>query len=122
MGKAGAMGRRLSKVFDNVLTGTAYASGAIIVLMMLSMSYEVAVRYFFLAPTKWAADSAGYMQYALVLLGAAWMLKMDSHTKIEILLQRLQSKTRTIYSTKRLIYPQRSEHQWLKSGYFGLKR
>jgi C4-dicarboxylate transporter DctQ subunit len=96
MGKATTVGKRLSKVFDKILIVAAYASGAIIVLMMLSMSYEVVMRYFFLAPTKWAADSAGYMQYALVLLGAAWVLKIEGHTKIDTILLRLQPRTQTI--------------------------
>jgi C4-dicarboxylate transporter DctQ subunit len=96
MAKATTVGRLLSKVFDRILIVTAYISGAIIVLMMLSMSYEVVMRYFFLAPTPWAVDSAGYMQYALVLLGAAWVLKTESHTKIDTLVLRLSFRTRTI--------------------------
>jgi len=96
MGKTTTVGRRLSKVFDKVLIVTAYTSGVIIVLMMLSVSYHVLMRYFFTAPTTWAPDFAGYMQYALVLLGAAWVLKIDSHVKIDTLLLRLSPRTRTI--------------------------
>ena len=89
---------RLSKIFDNILTVTAYLSGFIIVLMMLSISYEVVMRYFFTAPTSWAIDFSGYMQLALVLLGAAWVLKNDGHTRIDIVSIRFQGKKRTILS------------------------
>lgn len=92
----GRVSKHLSKIFDKVLLVTGYASGVIIVLMMLSMSYEVVMRYFFLAPTKWVLDSAGYMQYALVLLGAAWVLKIEGHTKIDTILIRFQPRTQTI--------------------------
>jgi TRAP-type C4-dicarboxylate transport system permease small subunit len=96
LGKMGMLGRLLSKAFDKILTVTAYTSGIIIVLLMLSMCYEVVLRYFFDAPTKWAADFSGYMQYVLVLLGAAWVLKIDAHTKIDILLLFFSPKTRTV--------------------------
>jgi len=86
----------LSKIFDNVLTVTAYLSGFIIVLMMLSISYEVVMRYFFTAPTIWVIDFSGYMQHALVLLGAAWVLKNGGHAKIDIVLNRFKGKQRTI--------------------------
>jgi TRAP-type C4-dicarboxylate transport system permease small subunit len=96
LGKMGTVGRRLSKGFDKILMVTAYMSGIIIVVLMLSMCYEVVMRYFFNAPTKWAADFSGYMQYVLVLLGAAWVLKIDAHTKIDTLLLFFSPRTRTI--------------------------
>lgn len=74
----------------------AYVSGFIIVLMMLSISYEVVMRYFFDAPTSWAIDFSGYMQHALVLLGAAWVLKIGAHTKIDLFLYSLQGRKRKI--------------------------
>ena len=96
LGKMGSVGRRLSKAFDSILRATAYTSGVIIVLLMLSMCYEIVMRYFFNAPTKWAADFSGYMQYVLVLLGAAWVLNIDGHTKIDTLVLFFSSRTRTI--------------------------
>ena len=89
---------KLSVIFDNILTGAAYLSGFIIILMMLSISYEVVMRYFFTAPTTWAIDFSGYMQHALVMLGAAWVLKNGGHTKIDIFSNRLQGKKRAILS------------------------
>jgi C4-dicarboxylate transporter DctQ subunit len=87
---------KLSRIFDNVLTVAAYSSGFIIILMMLSISYEVVMRYFFTAPTTWAIDFSGYMQHALILLGAAWVLKNNGHTRIDIVLNRFQGKKRSI--------------------------
>jgi C4-dicarboxylate transporter, DctQ subunit len=81
-------GARWSRVFDRILVATGYASGAIIVLMMVSMSFDVVMRYFFDMPTRWAGDFSGYMQYVLVLLGAAWVLSVRGHTRIDILATR----------------------------------
>lgn len=91
-----AFGNQLSRGFDKVLTGTGYISGIIIIVLMLSMSYEVVMRYFFKEPTKWAVDFAGYMQYACVLLGSAWVLKIGSHTRIDVLINRLQPRIQSI--------------------------
>ena len=86
------MSSKLSRFFDKVLTVAAYVSGFIIILMMLSISYEVVMRYFFDAPTSWAIDFSGYMQHALVLLGAAWVLKNGGHTKIDLFVHSLKGR------------------------------
>jgi C4-dicarboxylate transporter DctQ subunit len=94
--KPGKGSGKLSKIFDTILTVTAYLSGSLIVIMMLSISYEVVMRYFFNAPTIWVIDFSGYMQYAVVLLGAAWVLKNNGHSKIDVISNRLQGKKRLI--------------------------
>jgi TRAP-type mannitol/chloroaromatic compound transport system permease small subunit len=66
MRKAGNTSGGLSKIFDRIITWVAYVSGWIIIIMMLSISYEVVMRYFFRAPTAWVVDFSGYMQYVLV--------------------------------------------------------
>jgi TRAP-type C4-dicarboxylate transport system permease small subunit len=98
MKRAASIGGALSRGFDKFLKITAYISGSIILFMMLALSYHVLMRYFFKAPTNWAPDASGYMQFALVLIGTAWVLKIDSHTKIDTLLIRLPHKVKTIVS------------------------
>jgi C4-dicarboxylate transporter DctQ subunit len=84
------------KIFDSIVTGTAYLSGCIIIFMMLAISYEVVMRYFFGAPTGWVMDFSGYMQYGCVLLGTAWVLKIGSHTRIDILINSFRPRIQTI--------------------------
>jgi TRAP-type C4-dicarboxylate transport system permease small subunit len=88
--------RKLSRFFDWVLTGAAYLSGLIVVFLMLSISYEVLMRYCFARPTTWVIDFSGYAQYVSVLLGMAWVLKIDSHTRMDIVLNKLSPKTQNI--------------------------
>ena len=73
-----------------------YAAGTIVFAIMLSICYEVIMRYFFNRPTAWAVDFAGYMQYALVLMGSAWVLKIDGHPRIDIIVSRTSAKTQAI--------------------------
>jgi C4-dicarboxylate transporter DctQ subunit len=96
MRKAGNTSGGLSKIFDRIITWVAYVSGWIIIIMMLSISYEVVMRYFFRAPTAWVVDFSGYMQYVLVLLGTPWVLKIGSHTRLDILLNKFSGRIQTI--------------------------
>jgi C4-dicarboxylate transporter DctQ subunit len=98
MERLGTPGRRLSRVFDRILVGTGYTSGVIVVIMMLSMSFDVVMRYFFKMPTRWVGDFAGYMQYVQVLIGAAWVLMIRGHTRIDILVTRFSPRTQKILS------------------------
>jgi TRAP-type C4-dicarboxylate transport system permease small subunit len=89
-------GARWSRTFDRILSATAYASGVIIVLMMVSMSFDVVMRYFFNMPTRWAGDFSGYMQFVMVLLGAAWVLSVRGHTRIDILATHFPPKMQKV--------------------------
>jgi TRAP-type C4-dicarboxylate transport system permease small subunit len=88
--------KRLSRLFDKILLGTCYAAGAIMLVLMLSITYEVVMRYFFNSPTKWALDFGGYMQYAITLLGAAWVLKIEGHPRIDMLVVRASLKKQAV--------------------------
>jgi TRAP-type C4-dicarboxylate transport system permease small subunit len=94
--KVETRGARLSRLWENILKGTIYASGVLIVIMMVLVSFSVIMRYFVGMPTGWVPDMAGYLQYALVLLGAAWVLKIRKHVKIDVIVVRFSRKTQRI--------------------------
>lgn len=94
--RAVTLGTRLSKMWDNILKGTIYASGALIFLLMILMSYQVIVRYFFNTSTGWVPDFATDFQYMVVMLGTAWVLKVKKHTKLDVLVLRAKPRTQKI--------------------------
>ena len=96
MAEAGEVRRRLYNVYQKILLVTMYIAGALLLVMMLSICYEVVVRYFFNRPTAWAIDFAGYIQYAITLIGATWVLWIDGHPRIDILTEHASPKTQTI--------------------------
>ena len=65
-------------------------------LLVLSISYDVVMRYFFVRPTGWANDLSGYLVYAITFLGAACVQRERSHISIDILIGRFDVKTRMI--------------------------
>jgi TRAP-type C4-dicarboxylate transport system permease small subunit len=86
----------LGKLFDKVLTTTLYVASVFTLLLVLSISYDVVMRYFFVCPTGWANDLSGYLVYAITFLGAACVQRERSHISIDIFIGRFDAKTRMI--------------------------
>lgn len=57
----------------------------VILVMALSVTYEVVVRYVFGRPTIWVTEVSSYMLVAVAFLGAAWTLRNDGHIRMELL-------------------------------------
>jgi len=66
----------------------SYAAAALVLLMMLTVIYDVVARLVFRAPTLWVIDVNEYMLVYLTFLPAAWILLKDGHIKVEILVSR----------------------------------
>jgi len=87
---------KLGHAFDYVMVALAWVAGGFVVVMWLSINYEVVMRYFFGNPTSWVSDFNLYFIVYITMLGAAWLLKKDEHVKIEILVSRMARGTRRV--------------------------
>lgn len=76
---------QLEKIFDAVLGGLASFSGILLVLIMLSVTMDVIMRYFLNRPQFWVGELAEYALLYITFTGTAWVLKRNSHVKIDIL-------------------------------------
>lgn len=83
-------------IFDYVIDATAGVAGGLVIVLMLIMCYEVAMRYFFRQPPVWAIEVCEYLLLLLTFLGAAWLLKMGGHVRVDIILGRLNPKAQTL--------------------------
>lgn len=61
------------------------AFGWCILILTLSVSYEVFVRYVLNAPTVWAFDTMVQMYGALFLMAGPYALAQDSHVRADVL-------------------------------------
>jgi len=86
----------LGKLFDQLLTATLYLASLFTLLLVLAISYDVVMRYFFIRPTGWANDLSGYLVYAITFLGVGCVQRERSHISIDILIDRFSAKTRII--------------------------
>ena len=86
----------LGKIYNGILNFCTVLGGILIILLMLIVTLEVCLRYFFNAPTIWASETAGYMQLYFAFLVAAWVLKRGAHVKMDLLLNRLSPRKAAI--------------------------
>src|SRR4030042_1255388 len=86
--------KKLFKIFDWILEGIGFLSGLIVIAMMVSVTYDVFMRYFLSRPTIWIIDSTGFAMIFFTSLGAAWVLKGDGHIKIDFVVYRLGFRLR----------------------------
>ena len=87
----------LSRAFDGLLSLSAFITALLILFLMLSITYEVVMRYFFGNPPIWVFDISGFCLFALTFLGAAWVLRREGHTNVEILLNILSPRKQALF-------------------------
>ena len=64
--------------------------------------YDVFLRYFLRAPTKWAYETTWMLYAALFMLGGAYCLVKKGHISVDIFYKRLAPRKQAIYQV--LIY------------------
>jgi TRAP-type mannitol/chloroaromatic compound transport system permease small subunit len=85
---------RMVTAIEAVSAGAGWLAGWLIVPMTLAVSYEVAARYLFNAPTKWAYDVT-YMLYGTqFMLAAAYTLLRGGHIRTDVFYERWSVTTR----------------------------
>ena len=72
----------------------AWAAAAAFVAIGLIVSYEVAMRYVFLAPTRWVEETARILQIYGVFLACAWLVGERAHLRIALLTAALPAAGR----------------------------
>jgi TRAP-type mannitol/chloroaromatic compound transport system permease small subunit len=82
------------KVIDAVSTAAGWLGGWLIVPMTLAVSYEVAARYAFNAPTVWAYDLTYMLYGAQFMLAAAYTLLKGGHIRVDVFYEKWSAKTR----------------------------
>lgn len=76
---------RLVYAIESLSIWVGRAFGWCILILTLSVSYEVFVRYALNAPTVWAFDMMVQMYGALFLMSGAYALAQDSHVRGDVL-------------------------------------
>jgi len=88
--------KRLEKIFDSMIAIMASLCVIIIIYLMLSVCTDVAMRYFFNRPQAWVMEISEYLLLYITFLGAAWVLKNEGHVIVDIVITRVNPKTRAM--------------------------
>lgn len=91
--------KTLKKVFSKLdaahgwcVSAGAALAGLIIVFIMVVMVAHVIMRYVFLDPIKWVVEITEYLMIWITFLATAWVLKVDGHIMIDVVVNRLSSR------------------------------
>ena len=90
---------KANHIFDGINTGMTIFAGGIMIFLMLAITVEVLLRYFFRIPTPWMLEVTEFSILWITFLAAAWLLKRDGHVKMELLLTRLNPRAQARLNT-----------------------
>lgn len=76
-------------LFDKMITALAWLAGIMMVFALLIVCVDVLLRYIFNKPMGWVMETCEYLLLYITFLPAAWILKNESHVKVDIILNRL---------------------------------
>ena len=86
-----------NKISAPVGYGLAGAGVLFLVAMMLIVTFDVILRYFFNAPTVWAGEVASFLTISVVFLGLAQNIRYDDHIRIDVFTNLMPSRTRLFF-------------------------
>ena len=86
----------LMRSFELFVTALAWLASAIFVLAGIMLTFEVIARYFFTAPTIWAAELSQICLIWGTLIAMAWCLRERRHVRIDALTARLSPLGRLV--------------------------
>lgn len=75
---------------------SAMLAGFLLVALMLLNTYAVICRYGFNRPVDWILDLSEFLMVASVFLGAAYILQIDGHVTVDLIVIKLPARVRRI--------------------------
>jgi TRAP-type C4-dicarboxylate transport system permease small subunit len=92
------MGGKIDRILDGIIKFFGIIAGILFMMMALIVTYNVVMRYFVARPPVWAVETTEYIMVYATFLAAAWILSVDGHVKIDILVMRLSPKNQYLLS------------------------
>ena len=82
---------RLLDLLNGVMAGIA---AAMVIFMMLAISYSVIMRYLFSRPVAWIVEISSYLMLYITFLGTAWLLRREGHVEIDLFTANRRPRTK----------------------------
>jgi C4-dicarboxylate transporter DctQ subunit len=86
---------KLNKMYRRLIKLGALIAGILLLFLMVSVTVEVAFRYFLGRPTSWVMEICGYILLFIPFLVAAWVLRRDGHVRMDLVLSIMSPKARS---------------------------
>lgn len=88
----------LVALFDYVLQGLFFLSGAILAFLMFSVCWDVIARTTAGKPLTWVLEFSEYGLLYMCFLATAWVLRKDRHVTSDLLLVSLTQRRQLLFS------------------------
>jgi len=93
------MKRAAYRVRDAIVwfdTWLARFAGWIVTVMMVTVSYDVIMRYALHMPTKWCFEFNRYFLLTVIYLTGAWTLRVGGHINIDLVYRRFSGRGQAV--------------------------
>lgn len=90
---------KLNDIYDKILDLLAFIASILIIFVMVMVSIDVVLRYFFNAPMMGVLEISEYMMLYIPMLGAAWLLRIRGHVNIDIVVGFFNSRNQSILNS-----------------------
>ena len=87
---------KLARIFDHILTVGSVLSAVLLVFIMLTISFDVILRYTLNQPLEWAVEISQFILVGMTFFATAWVLKRDGHVKMDQLFNYLSPRSQNI--------------------------
>lgn len=87
--------KALDRGFERVIVAFAWIAGGLMMFALVAVCVDVLMRYFLNKPLPWVLQISEYILLYIPFLAAAYVLREESHIRIDILLNRLGRCTRS---------------------------
>jgi TRAP-type C4-dicarboxylate transport system permease small subunit len=83
------------RIFDVVTKYLYYLAAAILVLISVSISLDVVLRYTINNPLKWVFEGTEYAMLFITFLAATYVLQKDEHVRLDLAINVMGKRLRT---------------------------
>jgi TRAP-type mannitol/chloroaromatic compound transport system permease small subunit len=87
---------KLERGFDKFANIIGYFTAIVMVLMILNVSYDVVMRYFFRSGSIAMQEMEWHLFSVIILLGISFTLKEDGHVRVDLIYDRLTDKKKAM--------------------------
>ncbi len=96
--------KKLVLAIDAISIFAGKAASWLTAVVILAVSYEIAMRYVFNRPTFWSSEIIVFGCGVLYALGAAWALQDNRHVKIDMIYGHLSPRKRAVVDSITFIF------------------
>lgn len=95
---------KLERGFDKFADIIGYFTAFIMVLMILNVTYDVIMRYFFHTGSIAMQEMEWHLFSVIILLGISYTLKEDGHVRVDVIYDNLSIKKKSIINIFGVIF------------------